>query len=122
MPSRDEHIKQAKHNEEFIGIFDSKSSPYLDWALTGIFYSAIHYIEAVLATRGKHPLSHAHRNTWIEQYIKNIDIYDDHRDLMEDSRAARYKCINPSENEIDESKLKLENIKNNLKTFIPHII
>jgi len=122
MPSSDEHIKKAKHNEGFVDIFDLKSSPYLDWALTGIFYSAIHYIEAVLAIKSKHPISHSQRNTLISLYIKNSDVYDDHRDLMEDSRDVRYKCITVSEKAINESKLKLENIKNNLKTFIPHIV
>jgi uncharacterized protein (UPF0332 family) len=121
MPSLDEHIRQAEHNERFVDIFDLKSSPYLDWALTGIFYSAIHYIEAALATRGKHPFSHSERNTLIHLHIKNNDVYDDHRDLMEDSRDGRYKCIVVSEDTINESKLKLEKIKTNLKTFIPGI-
>lgn len=122
MPSLDEHLRQAEHNERFVDIFDLKSSPYLDWALTGIFYSAIHYVEAALATRAKHPLSHSERNTLIHLYIKNNDVYDDHRDLMEDSRDVRYKCITISEVAINESKLKLRNIKTNLKTFIPSLI
>lgn len=122
MPSTDEHLKQAKHNEGFVGIFDLETSPYLDWALTSIFYSAIHYVEAALAINGKHPSSHSQRNTFIEVYIKNTNVYDHHRDLMEDSRDARYKCITVSEKAINESNLKLENIKTNLKTFIPHIV
>lgn len=114
MPSTDEHLKQAKHNEDFVGIFDLQSSPYLDWVLTSIFYSAIHYVEAVLAINGRHPISHLQRNTFIDLYINNSNVYDDHRDLMEDSRDARYRCITVSETAINESKLKLENIKKHL--------
>ena len=122
MPSTDEHLRQAKQNEGFVDSFDLKSSPYLDWALTGIFYSAVHYIEAVLAINGKHPIVHSQRNTWICMYINNSDIYDAHRDLKDDSRDARYKCITVSEIKVNESKMKLEDIKKDLKTFLPQIV
>jgi len=40
------HLSQAKHNESMAEFLLDK--PYYDWAITGCFYSAIHYFEARL--------------------------------------------------------------------------
>lgn len=121
MSSTDEHIKQAKHNEEFAGSFDKKKSPYLDWALTGIFYSAVHYIEALLAVKGKHPKHHGQRTTYLELYINNDKVFDAYDDLKTDSEAARYRCKKIGEKELDESKIKLDDIKQTFKKDLPRI-
>ncbi len=121
MPSTGEHIKKAKHNEEFADSFDKKKSPYLDWALTGIFYSAVHYIEAFLATKGIHPRSHAQRTTYIGLYITNDTVFDAHDDLKTNSEIARYHCKKIEEKELDKSKIKLDDIKQTFKKDLPQI-
>src|SRR5208337_3068619 len=65
MASQEEHIKQAQHNESFS--LSIKETPYLDWVVTGIFYSALHYIEGYLAINDGHPDIHAVRNEMIEE-------------------------------------------------------
>ena len=103
----------------FISSFNLHTSPFLDWALTGVFYASVHYVEAALAKFGKHPPTHAHREAWITLHIKNDDVYDNHRDLKDDSRNARYRCTKISGKKINESKKKLEVIKKQLKSFLP---
>ena len=34
---------------------------YTEWEVTMLFYSALHYVDAFLATRGLHPQSHLER-------------------------------------------------------------
>ena len=43
MPARDNHLHQAQHNEAFVASFNLDSTAYLDWAVTGIFYAALHF-------------------------------------------------------------------------------
>jgi hypothetical protein len=50
MPADLEHLHRAEHNEESYLSFDLITTPYLDWVVNGIFYSALHYIESYLAT------------------------------------------------------------------------
>ena len=44
MATEQAHLRQAQHNEQFLTTFDPAITPYLDWAVTVIFYAALHYI------------------------------------------------------------------------------
>lgn len=116
MPFKEQHISQAQHNESFVNSFQLDSTPYKDWVLTGIFYSSIHYIDALLATKSPpiHPKAHTSRDTYIEVYLSSI--YDDYRDIKEYSEDARYYCKTFTKNDIDDSLSKLQNIKSYLRT------
>lgn len=45
MPTADQHRQQAEHNKAFVQSFDLDTSPYLDWVVTAIFYTALHLVE-----------------------------------------------------------------------------
>jgi len=62
MPTEDHHLVQARHNEEFVQHLIS-TPRFSDWAATGIFYAAVHYVEAAFDARlnGFHTFSHAVR-------------------------------------------------------------
>ena len=64
MPSKAEHISKAEHNENFATTLNSDGSypDYRDWVVTAYFYSAVHYVEAYLATLGKHSPDHRIRD------------------------------------------------------------
>ncbi|MBI4822692.1 MAG: hypothetical protein HY805_00450 [Nitrospirae bacterium] len=119
MPLIDKHIKQAGHNERFVNSFVVESTPFADWVLTGIFYAALHYIEAFFSTKNIHTASHYQRDT--EVGLNSQPIYSDYRDLKAYSYGARYLCKTFSGKDINESKSKLDNIKNYLKTSLPQI-
>ncbi len=95
MATGEQYLDQARHNERFLTTFDLSVSPYLDWAVTVIFYAALHYLRALAAIYGF---------TGISSYVdedrtfarlsvlrRNAGIYADYRQLKDDSRAARYE-------------------------------
>jgi len=117
-----EHVTQAKHNEIFASSFDISSTPYRDWIITGLFYSAVHYIEAALDKFGKHSQIHSQRNTFMQTHLKNNDIFDDHRDLYEFSRNARYNCKIMTEDDIQECKDTLNDLKQKIRHYVAPVI
>ncbi len=55
MPSEEAHARQARHNRDYLETFDLKTTPFLDWAVTVTFYTALHAIERYFARKGLHP-------------------------------------------------------------------
>jgi uncharacterized protein (UPF0332 family) len=90
MPARDNHLHQAQHNEAFVVSLNLDSTDYLDWAVTGIFYAALHYIESFLATQNIHSSTHASRDRVFQQQQNLKPIYNQYRILKTRSESARY--------------------------------
>lgn len=90
MPARDNHLHQAQHNEAFVASFNLDSTAYLDWAVTGIFYAALHYVESFLADRNIHPETHLSRDRVFQQQQNLKPIYNQYRVLKTRSENARY--------------------------------
>lgn len=91
MPTRQEHVAKAAHNESFVQTLGLTTTPFLDWVVTGMFYAAVHYVDAYLATQDIHPKRHrgnAGRSDYVSRYLKQI--YQDYRYLEDQSRDARY--------------------------------
>lgn len=88
MPSKDDHLIQARHNTQF---YESVMRPtYNDWAATVLFYIGLHYIDAFLAIHGHHPGSHDVRDKFIRQLQELRGIANDYYRLKNGSRNARY--------------------------------
>lgn len=94
MATEQSHLRQARHNEEFLATFNLGATPYLDWAVTAIFYAALHYIRALAA---RHLFTNIARYGELERVFARLQIfrpypgvYADYRQLKDDSRAARY--------------------------------
>lgn len=92
MPSEQAHLTQARHNEAFVQSLDMQTTVYLDWAVTGLFYAALHYIEAFLATQGQHSPSHRSRDTVFRSFSQLRPIYSQYRTLKDVSMQARYQA------------------------------
>ena len=90
MPSKDDHLAKAEHNERFAQQFDIGNSPYRDWVVTGLFYSAVHYVEAYLATQGRHSMDHSVRDSEVHRETNLRLIYNVYKNLKNDSINARY--------------------------------
>lgn len=96
MPSAGKHIARAENNEHFYDQFNLADTPFLDWALTTLFYAALHYVDASLARYpggGVHPQSHANRERLIalDGILRNI--YSDYEELRNRSEDARYNIV-----------------------------
>jgi hypothetical protein len=100
MPSKAEHLDKAEHNEHFASRLnqDGNYVNYRDWVVTGYFYSAVHYVEAYLATKSPpvHSENHPARDTTIGSDGVLQQIYDEYRALKDDSTNARYMMVMPT--------------------------
>ena len=114
MPSKDDHIKIAKRNEVFSRELLSEGKN-LDWVVTIIFYSAIHYVEAYMATKNRHSGSHRNRDSEIENDSNLSPLYDDFSDLKNDSIQCRYHGYTFPLNDV------ISRIKPSLKFIRSHI-
>jgi hypothetical protein len=112
LSSKEEHIAQAEHNEDFVAEIDN---PFFDWKLTGTFYTALQYVDAYLATKSLHPPDHGERTKYIHADAKFKPILRDYRDLKNESRTARYEPPSTfSQGDITIAQRRLASIKKEL--------
>ena len=119
MPSRDDHLRQAKHNLEFGESLDAVR--YSDWIATALFYAALHYVDAFLATKGHHPGRHDVRDGFVAREKELRPIHHHYRALKDSSRNARYyPPISFSATHLQMLRtLHLEAIRSRLRPYIP---
>jgi hypothetical protein len=89
--SRDEHIRQAEHNEKLADTLSAGGS-YPDWAVTIYFYAAIHYVNVILVAQGPVPTSHEKRDPLVRRHPNLSKIWNEYKALDIMSRNARYYC------------------------------
>jgi len=90
MPQKSEHLKKAQHDEQFVSSLDLQTTPYLDWIITGMFYSSLHYVEAYFATLRAHSPDHRTRDSAIRRDQNIKAVFDDYSELKNFSINARY--------------------------------
>lgn len=100
MPTIRQHYNKALYNEKF---FDYSKHDYPDWAITGIFYSAVHLIEAFLASKGIHVEDHKERARHIALLKELKPLFQYYRALYDYSVNARYKLYSFSVESISDS-------------------
>ena len=117
MPTPKEHRSQAAQNEFFV---TELKNPFWDWAVTGTFYEALHYVDAFLKTKNIDPPRHADRNDIVERDATLSKVWLEYKQLYDDSKLARYECHSFSQ---DDLKLLrgtyLKPIKELLDPLIP---
>lgn len=83
-----EHLVLAQRNEQFVDAIVSLPQRFPEWEITALFYSALHYASAFLATQGNNPENHNRRN----QLIGDLTIVGtDYQNLYRLSLNARYQ-------------------------------
>lgn len=93
------HIKKAERNEDFFQSNNLGDSTFNEWGIVVLFYSAVHYVDAILAREIRlppeyqHPQDHWQRNTGVAQSLTLKDIYKDYKLLYDRSLDARYYRI-----------------------------
>lgn len=90
MPTQDEHLGKAQHNQRFYENLGIDTTDFLDWLVTGLFYCALHYIDAYLAVKPIHPHNHKERNDCLNRIQELRGIREHYRALRDDCRDARY--------------------------------
>lgn len=95
-----QHIQKADRNRDFLleSLLDFVDI-YPDWVSVVGFYSALHYVEAILATYGLHYEHHSDRNRQVSSLLQEIE--NEYLNLYDLARNSRYGRIDdaPSEDE-----------------------
>ena len=93
MPKKDEHINWATHDRNFWKSIDLDNTPFTDWAVTGMFYESLHWVEAFLATKHYHSGKHRDRLRNMAQFASDLEtVQADYNTLKQDSQNCRYDC------------------------------
>ena len=87
MPNLNQHLALAESNKRFAESIASLPVRFPGWETTVLFYSALHYVDAFLATQGIHPRNHDSRIESVKSYIRS---WEDYRHLYRLSLGARY--------------------------------
>jgi hypothetical protein len=111
VPSKEDHLNRAQENEDLAGSLDLNSTLNVDWAITILFYAALHYVDAYLAVKPIHPPSHESRDSEIQNNGSLSIIYNDYRRLKDKSIAARYEIANFHRSQFPQIKARFDKIK-----------
>ena len=90
MLNAQDHLALAEKNEQFAEALPALPQRFPEREITALFYSALHYASAFLATQGHYPESHGHRNN----LVRNLtNIGEHYRNLYSLGRDARYRGV-----------------------------
>lgn len=96
MPSQGRHLAQAEHNEALFELLGQVAPSFVDWQITTLFYGALHYIEAYLATAGPagiHLENHQQRSGYVarDAFLRSSFVdYQELKDRSEDAQLIQF--------------------------------
>lgn len=90
MTSETVHLRKARHNKAFLVTIDVSGPRFLDWAVTVLFYCALHYVEAWFCRKlDRHFTNHGDRNQAVNRFLTTIA--GGYLRLYNRARLARYE-------------------------------
>ena len=101
MISPQEHLDQAVRNEEFSVAISSLPNRFAEWEITVLFYSALHYADALLTTLGFNAKDHRQRRNLIVRHTTFPNEYDN---LFQASLEARYDLVQFTIVQVDQMR------------------
>ncbi len=117
------HISKAKRNERFYRKHDLDKSTFNEWAVVTLFYSSLHYIDAVLSLDTdlpdelRDPDSHRTRRDAVLQCKALLPIASKYLQLSDRSWQARYNQTFFREGILNDIKANLfEPIQNHVRS------
>jgi hypothetical protein len=119
VPSRPEHLTRAAENEALSKTLDLDNGCQADWAVTMLFYAALHYIDAFLAGKHLHPRDHDIRDSEVENNGSLSPIYNDYRRLKDNSIAARYEIANFHRANLPPIEARYDRVKSHVRRLMP---
>ena len=121
-PTNDTRKSQIELNKQ---LFTDLSNPqfegkYNGWQIVALFYAAVHCIELVLIEKTGQPTGdHGTRGARMKSYPQYFSaVFRSYFRLYEQSRCARYLCMQYTPTEVNELHDELNNIENNLAKYI----
>jgi hypothetical protein len=105
MPNEQEHLKKVANNERFIASLDLTNNVNAEWAITALFYAAVHRVEASLAkVLGYHSNTHDDRKRSMATVSGMKGCFPDYRHLETLSRNCRYGIVTFTKRDYDKAR------------------
>jgi hypothetical protein len=118
MANSHDHLVQAQGNESFYEDIGADRSTTPDWAMTVLFYAALHYAQAaVFHLQGSNPSNHQALKSVIRKTFGAIAA--EYETLEDASRRARYECEKPKPNELQVAQQRVREIANEIAKKAP---
>ena len=114
MATQAEHIKQAERNEKLAETL--ARTAYHEWTVTVLFYSALHYVNAILVVSGEKIDSHGQRQTLMWKNDTTKRIYNEYRTLETLSRNGRYHLAPVGADDVDRARQNFDILKAHLRS------
>ncbi len=111
MLSLEDHEAWASKNRSFFEEASGKRVRHWDgWAVTVLFYTALHKVKALLADRGDVSVSHKDTLRYLQKDPAFLRLSSLYSDMLQASIDARYNCVAHGPNEIKEQEANLADI------------
>ncbi|MHB8574674.1 MAG: hypothetical protein ACYDCQ_05020 [Dehalococcoidia bacterium] len=91
MPSEPAHVASYQSNAALSAKLEAGGD--LDWAITTMFYAALHLVEAYFSRAGTHSSGHVQRKRLIQNHPTLGAIWAEYSELEQRSKDARYQCL-----------------------------
>jgi uncharacterized protein YktB (UPF0637 family) len=102
---------RAQCNEKLAQKLNLDDPCEVDWAVTMLFYSALHYISAYQSSMGRAAINHQHRDELIENNASLRPIYPDYRFLKDRSEQARYQIAGFHRDRLKQFHVRFDKVK-----------
>ncbi len=94
-------MAQADRNERLANIIAALPERFTEWEVTLLFYSALHYVDAFLATQGISPKRHRDRNNLVASMT---NLGREYQNLFQQSMNSRYHLYHFTSQDVGEIK------------------
>lgn len=115
MPRPREHSDWADRNEKFAKSFYLDDQLEINWSITLLFYSALHYVDAYIVSRGGARHDHRSRAKSMDDPFFD-EIREDYKTLKDLSREARYNIAPFTKRDFQRADGLLQRIKAHVST------
>ncbi len=112
-----QYLRKAERNEKLSEELVSLTQRYLEWEVTTLFYSALHYANAFLSTQGLTAEYHRER---FDLLSSRTNLGNDYDTLFQRSMNARYELYEFTIQEVDRLKAgAFRRVKENILALLP---
>ncbi len=114
-PSRGDHLRKAERNRDFADRLPKSDPTQIGWALTALFYSALHYVEGYLAAFGFYTGNHKVLREEIDGNPQLQALSDDYQELFDYSYNARYRMRNYAPADFSKARAAFSRIEKHIR-------
>jgi uncharacterized protein (UPF0332 family) len=107
-----EHQSWAQQNEAFYQHIGGSHSQWPDWAMSALFYAAVHEIQAALVASSSRPRDHKERMVILREKWPTLGTL--YETLFTRSRQARYECHRHSQADLALAEVALTQVKSEI--------